>query len=180
MFYYRWDYSEAINLDWKDQMSRLVLAIQVVSSKRGDDMKILIQEKRYIRVLFTDGKTNESSVGEFYFTPDDTTVQFRVGSLLATSSNPSMLSTAASVSSMKNLERCEAIRKQLGYLKLPILRNRKRLFFFGESQFDSFGPGSASIGSPAEMRKDELDGLPEFDPNLKTDLSQNFPFSVDR
>jgi len=157
-------------------MERLIPAIIFTSSKRGDDVQILKQENRYIRVLFTDNKTLERSVGEFYFTPDDTTVQFRVGSLVTSSSNASMMSAAASLSSMKNLERCEAIRKQLGYLKLPILRNRQRLFFFGESDFDAFGPGSASIGSPAEMRRDELEGLPEFDPNLKTDISQKFPF----
>lgn len=174
-----WDYSEAIDLNWEYQMSRLIPAILYACSKRGDDAKILKEEKRYLRVLFTDGKTSERSIGEFYFTPDDTTVQFRVGALLANENNPSLVSAAASISSMKNLERCEAIRKQLGYLKLPVLRNRKRLLFFGESNFDTFGPGSASIGPPAEMRRDELEGLPDFDPNLKTDFSQKFPF-VDR
>jgi hypothetical protein len=118
-------------------------------------------------VQFTDGKTGEQSVGEFYFTPDDTTVQFRVAT---TSRNAALLS-----SSLRNIERCELIRKELRYQKLPVLRNRKRTFFFGESEFDTFGPGSASLGPPAEMTTGELEGRQDIDPKLKIDLLQGFP-----
>lgn len=34
----------------------------------------------------------------------------------------------------------EDLRMQLGWEAVPILRNRQRLLFFGESPFDSFGP----------------------------------------
>ena len=156
-------------------MRRLVPAIQLVSSKRGDQVQILTQIKRYVRVVFTDAKTSERSVGEFYFTPDDTTIQFRVGSLNANTGASSTLVSMSTLSSMKNLERCEAIRKQLGYLKLPVLRNRKRSFFFGESDFDTFGPGSALLKSPAEMGMDEIYGGEDVDPNLKIDFVQSFP-----
>jgi hypothetical protein len=115
-----------------------------------------------------DGKTGEKSIGEFYFTPDDTTVQFRVASL----SNP------VGFASLRNLERCEMIRKELRYLKVPVLRNRKRSLFFVESDFDTFGPGSASLGPPAEMRTGELEGRQDVDPKLKIDLMQQFPFPV--
>jgi len=168
-----WDYSDAPNasLDYNDQMRLLIPAIKLVCSKRGDQVMILVQEGRYLRVLFTDGKTGERSTGEFYFTENDTTVQFRVGALdLPSPSSPKLLST-----STKNLERCEMIRKELRFTKLPVLRNRKRALFFAESDFDSFGPGSASLGPPAEMTTGELEGRQDVDPRMKIDALQNFP-----
>ena len=162
-----WDYSESSSLDWKDQMKLLVPTIQLVSSRRGDRVDIVLQEDRYVRVLFTDGKTGEESIGEFYFTENDTTVQFRVGT---TSSAPGLFS-----SSLKNMERCEMIRKEMSYQKLPVLRNRRRTLFFGESDLDTFGPGSASLGPPAEMTTGELNGRQDVDLNLKIDLLQAFP-----
>jgi hypothetical protein len=79
--------------------------------------------------------------------------------------------------SMKNMERCEMIRKEMRYQKLPILRNRRRTFFFAESELDTFGPGSASLGPPAEMTTGELNGRQVVNPKLKIDLLQGFPFS---
>jgi hypothetical protein len=146
--FFRWDYSETDSLDWEYQQKRLLTIMEGVSWQRNENVQLLFQQGRYTRALFTDSKTAEQSIGEFYFTPNDTTVQFR----LASSSNASLLST-------KNLNRSEALRKQLGYLKLPVLRNRKRTLFFGESDLDSFGPGSASLGPPAEMRTRELEGI---------------------
>ena len=164
-----WDYSEAPNdsLDYNDQMRLLIPAIKLVCSKRGDQVQIMQQQGRYLRVLFKDGKNEELSSGEFYFTENDSTVQFRVGAL-----NPSL---SLMSSSTRNLERCEMIRKQLRYTKIPVLRNRKRALFFVESDFDSFGPGSASLGPPAEMTTGELEGRQDVDPRLKIDALQNFP-----
>lgn len=163
-----WDYSEANSLDWKDQMKLLMPTIQLVSSRRGDQVEIITQDGRYLRVLFTDAKTGEQSIGEFYFTPDDTTVQFRVGTTAG--------STGLFTTSLRNLERCELIRKERRYQKLPVLRNRRRALFFGESDLDTFGPGSASLGPPAEMTTGELNGRQDVDPKLKIDLLQGFPF----
>lgn len=164
-----WDYSEAPNstLEWEAQIRLLLPAIQLVSARRGDKVESLVQSGRYLRVLFTDGKTGEESVGEFYFTPNDSTVQFRVGSI---SPNTGLLS-----SSLKNLDRCELIRKEVRYLKVPVLRNRKRTLFFAESDLDTFGPGSAALGPPAEMRSGYLEGRQDVDPMLKIDLLQSFP-----
>lgn len=186
---YRWDYSDSPNysLEYSDQMKLLIPAIQSVCRKRGDGVEILLQEGRYLRVLFTDGKTKEKSIGEFYFTPNDTTVQFRVGAVrrkddddLGFSSTTATTTTATtfllSSGSMKNLERCELIRKELRYTKVPVLRNRKRALFFVESDFDSFGPGSAALGPPAEMSTGELEGRQDVDPRLKIDSVQRFPF----
>jgi hypothetical protein len=148
-------------------MRLLVPTIQLVCARR-DQAQILMQQERYLRVLFTDGKSGGKSTGEFYFTPNDTTVQFRVSSLVS--------STMPFSSSLRNIERCEMIRKELRYLKLPVLRNRKRSLFFVESDLDSFGPGSAALGPPAEMKTGELEGRQNVDPRLKIDFMQQFPF----
>jgi hypothetical protein len=142
-----WDFGDFDSLDYEDQMRRLIPVIQLVSAKRGDTVDILLQKERYLRVRFRDGKTSENSIGEFYFTPNDTTVQFRVGSV-----------NESTLLSLRNLERCELIRTRMGYQKLPVLRNRKQAFFFGESDLDTFGPGSAALGPPAEMSTRELEG----------------------
>ncbi len=163
-----WDYSDSsTSLDYNEQMRMLVPAIKLVCSKRGDQVQFLKQEGRYLRVVFKDGKTGEVSSGEFYFTPNDTIVQFRLGAL-----NPS---SSIISSSTKNLERSEMIRKQMRYTKVPVLRNRKRALFFVESQFDTFGPGSASLGPPAEMSTGELEGRQNADPRMKIDALQQFP-----
>jgi len=87
--------------------------------------------------------------------------------------------SGTSLLSMSNLNRAEGIRKQLGYLRLTVLRNRKQAFFFGESQLDSFGPGyTADMPSPAEMTKRDLNGRfvdSGVDPRLIIDLVQKFP-----
>jgi hypothetical protein len=164
-----WEYSQSDSLDWNEQMKVLLPSIQLVSSRRGDSVRVLVQDGRYLRVLFTDGKTGQDSVGEFYFTPNDTTVQFRVGATTA-GRGAGLLS-----SSWRNIERCEEIRKQIRYLKLPVLRNRKLALSFGESVLDTFGPGSAALGPPAEMTTGELEGRQDVDPRLKLDFLQNFP-----
>lgn len=178
-----WDYAESISsssssnnnsLDWQEQMESLVTALNTVSQRRGDDVRFLLRQGRYVRVVFTDAKSNESSVGEFYFTPNDTTVQFRIGSLSSSSGGGG---GGPFSQSMSNMERSEALRKELRYLKVPVLRNRRRSFFFVEADgLDSFGPGSASLGPPAEMTTGELEGRQEEDARLRIESMQRFPF----
>ena len=191
-----WDYGEtAVSVDddsYKGQMNKLILAIDQVSSQRGDQVDVQLQKGRYLRVLFVDGLSSEKSVGEFYFTPSDTTVQFRIGS--ASPGQPPV----SLRQSLGNTERAERIRKAMRYLKVPVLRNRKRTFFFAESDaFDSFGPGSAALGPPEEMSPGEyvLDeaiqfglqgtsrgmggrtrrGSDDVDPKKKIDAVEAFP-----
>lgn len=77
---------------------------------------------------------------------------------------------------LRNLDRAELFRKELRYQKLPVLRNRQRTLFFVESEWDTFGPGSAALGPPAEMRTGELEGRADVDLRLKTDwIQQQFP-----
>jgi hypothetical protein len=150
-----WDYSETVGvLDWQPQMDRLITAIQLLSVSRGEQFAVQLREGRYLRGIFTDAGSQETSVGEFYFTPDDTTVQFRISS----AKDRGAASAFFSPSSIRNIERAERIRKAMGYLKLPVLRNRRRTLFFGESDLDTFGPGSAALGPPAEITTGELAG----------------------
>ena len=178
-----WDYSEIVPSGqgedaFKGQMDKLILALQTTSKANGEDVKVVYQEGRYLRALFTDG-SGEQSIGEFYFTPNDTTVQFRLAS--STSGASSLLGRSTS-----NMDRSERIRKAMRYLKVPVLRNRKRTFFFAESDaLDSFGPGSAALGPPEEMSSGELvsDGVggrtrrgsDEVDPKMRIDWSESFP-----
>mmetsp|Transcript_21961 Transcript_21961/g.47688 ORF Transcript_21961/g.47688 Transcript_21961/m.47688 type:complete len:357 (-) Transcript_21961:171-1241(-) len=177
-----WDYSENIPLSssvevnsYKTQMDKLILAVQTTSKQHGDDVKVLYQDGRYLRTRFTDGSSGEKSIGEFYFTPNDTTVQFRLGSVSPTLSLGRALS---------NKDRGERIRKALRYLKIPVLRNRKRTFFFVENDdLDAFGPGSSALGPPEEMSPGDLvsgegrtqRGSDDVDPKLRIDWLESFP-----
>ena len=166
-----WDYAESDTLDWKEQMGRLETALTKATQRRGDEVRFLMKQGRYMRVVFTDAKSDERSVGEFYFTPNDTTVQFRIGSLSAAGSSLPFSQ------SLSNMERSEDLRKELRFLKVPVLRNRKRSFFFVEADgLDTFGPGSASLGPPAEMTTGELEGRQEEDAKLRIEPLQKFPF----
>jgi hypothetical protein len=148
-FCQRWDYSEASNLDWVYQQSRLLPALEAVCSKRKDQLRIILQKGRYLRVFIRDGKSSELSVGEFYFTPQDTTVQFRLSS---TASSSTSWIPSGGGGSLRNIDRAEEIRQQLGYTKIPVLRNRQRTLWFGESDWDTFGPSGseAVLGGPIE------------------------------
>jgi len=73
---------------------------------------------------------NEGSIddAEFYFTPNDNTVQFR------------SICRSQGVDFGRNRDRLEALRISLTFESVPILRNRKRVLFFVESPLDEFGP----------------------------------------
>ena len=194
-----WDYSEIVPSGmgedaFNGQMDKLILALQTTSKQNEDDVKIVYQEGRYLRALFTDG-SGEQSIGEFYFTPNDTTVQFRLAS-----STPATSSFSIGGRSLSNMDRSERIRKAMRYLKVPVLRNRKRTFFFAESDaLDSFGPGSAALGPPEEMSPEELvldgamrygfkaagggggrtrRGSDEVDPKMRIDWTESFPLGT--
>jgi hypothetical protein len=58
--------------------------------------------------------------------------------------------------------------------------------FFVESKLDQFGPGSASLGPPSEMKSADSAEINDgggrlsdnVDPKLKIDILQQFPFST--
>ena len=110
-------------------------------------------------------------------------------SYMFSSSSATTKATSLLGRSLSNNERSERIRKALKYTKVPVLRNRKRTFFFVESvELDGFGPGSAMLGPPEEMSPGELNedggmggrtsrGSDNVDPKLGIDLVQSFPYS---
>lgn len=137
---------------------------------------------RYLRLIFVDsGGNGRTSVGEFYLTPNDTTVQFRVGAMVAAGGDRPM-----SGKKFNNSQRCELIRKDLRLLKVPVLRNRRRTFLFFESNLDTFGPGSASVGALGGVYQGDVDAergaegwrgteRAGVDPKMKIDAVQSFP-----
>mmetsp|Transcript_29311 Transcript_29311/g.41802 ORF Transcript_29311/g.41802 Transcript_29311/m.41802 type:complete len:211 (-) Transcript_29311:77-709(-) len=85
---------------------------------------------RYISVLFpTDLGSDVYDETEFYFTPNDNTIQFR--SLRRGNNVPDFGA---------NRNRLEKLRIALNFESVPVLRNRRRVLFFVESPLDSFGP----------------------------------------
>uniref|UniRef100_A0A7S2ZDZ8 DUF1499 domain-containing protein n=1 Tax=Rhodosorus marinus TaxID=101924 RepID=A0A7S2ZDZ8_9RHOD len=92
--------------------------------------RIIASRSGYIRVEFFDAFGNVDDA-EFYFTPGDNTIQFR--------SNRRGGGTDFGANKL----RMESIRKKLRFAKVPVLRNRRRVFVFFESPFDSFGPGTS-------------------------------------
>ena len=175
-----------------DRMDRLILALDSTSRERDDRVTVLLREGRYLRALVVDGTTGERSVCEFYFTPNDTTVQFRLGT---TTTATTMATTMVfGRRSLSNGDRSERLRRALRYAKVPVLRNRRRTMFFVESDsLDGFGPGSGSLGPPEEMSPGEmvLDGAirlggggmrrtrrgsDDVDPRMRIDWVESFPF----
>jgi len=95
--------------------------------------KILVDDDRYIRVEFSDSSGVDEI--EFYFTPNDYTIQFR-----AYRKSDNNLSQFRFLNNDSNRNRLEKLRIQLGFEEIEVLRNRRRFFIFGESPFDTFGP----------------------------------------
>jgi len=99
------------------------------------------EDGRYLRAEFS---VNLPFVGpdiddcEWYFTPGDTLVQFRAERRSGGSDFG------------ENRRRLEALRKDLDWDNVPVLRNRQRALFFFESPFDSFGPALYDALSPGQ------------------------------
>jgi uncharacterized protein (DUF1499 family) len=129
--------------DWATELvRRMERAVMLVSARRGDTVRTVYQSGRYLRVVFTDAQSQEVSVGEFYVTPNDTTVQFRIASL--SSAAVAMPAAIRSILSCRNKDRAELIRTELRFTKVPVLRNRQRSSVLLESDdWDTFGPSSS-------------------------------------
>ena len=165
-----WDYSDLNSLDWEEQMKKLVPAVHLVLGKRGDVVDVEFSQGRYLRTVIKNDNVGDVSRAEFYFTENDTTVQFRIGSVITTGSRTTF---GFGNSAKRNMERAEEIRKYMRFTKLPVLRNRQRRFLFGETELDTFGPGSASLGPPAEMSSGELEGRLSSNPDVVSALVNN-------
>mmetsp|Transcript_109676 Transcript_109676/g.189986 ORF Transcript_109676/g.189986 Transcript_109676/m.189986 type:complete len:389 (-) Transcript_109676:624-1790(-) len=102
---------------------------------------VIRQEGRYIRAEFRDVLTGALDVAEFYFTPNDNTIQFRS----ARQASGVMPGLPAVTDFGANARRMEQLRIRLGLEKLPVLRYRKRALFAIESPFDDFGPDTNDL-----------------------------------
>jgi len=119
-------------------------------------------DERYLRMRFaSQGLLGRpiTDVAEFYFTPNDTLVQFRA------------VRQEASNDFGENRKRLEKARIALGWEQVPVLRNRRRALVVVESPFDTFGPALTERDSmgfspaelvPAESNRKELYG--DLDP----------------
>jgi len=93
-------------------------------------------QDRYLRVEFTDWMNNVDDA-EFYFTENDTTVQFKV--MRRVGENAVLMANTKEVA-----KRMERIRTGLHWSKVPVLRNRIRKLGVVESPWDTFGPTTPS------------------------------------
>lgn len=93
---------------------------------------VVVADERYLRAEFVSSGLLGTAVdeAEFYYSPDDTLIQFR-----ASRRGEAVSDFGA------NRKRLEQARIALGYEKVPVLRNRRRALVVVESPLDSFGPG---------------------------------------
>lgn len=149
---------------WQYDGSTASAMQQLVDTLEAFDASVQQQTADYVYAVLDQGPSGTSLDLEFVFAPNDTTVALRAAQRTAsdTSSSSGSSGTASSdaaqaaialpinaVSSLLSQigfnkdqpdQILEEIRMKLGWETVPILRNRQRLFFFGESPFDSFGP----------------------------------------
>ncbi|CAM6086089.1 unnamed protein product [Calypogeia fissa] len=105
------------------------------------------QGERYLHAVFTSKEGVVDDV-EFLFSDprEDATVVLRSASRAISLDDKD-----------RNRKRLEEIRKSLTWEQVPVLRNRKRTFFFLESPWDTFGPEPP----PSFDYKDDLEFVPE-------------------
>jgi len=127
------------------------------------DGALVQADERYLRARFASRGLFGSPViddVEFFFTPNDTLVQFRAVRQGAMQSDLG-----------ENRKRLEKARLALGWEQVPVLRNRRRALVVVESPWDSFGPAMSERDElgfsprelvPAETPRAELYG--ELDP----------------
>jgi uncharacterized protein (DUF1499 family) len=101
--------------------------------RMNSKMDLIADDDRYKRVQIDSGSGTDEV--EFYYTPNDYTIQFRAYRKLDNN-----LSQFRFLNNDSNRNRLEKLRIQLGFEEIEVLRNRRRLFIFGESPFDTFGP----------------------------------------
>ena len=97
---------------------------------------------------------------EFYFTPNDSTIQYR-----------SMRRKGVDIFALENKNRIEKMRIALRFQNIPILRNRRRVLFFVESPLDSFGPPTIMF----DKLLDNISGEMEFKNGVVGDLDPMSP-----
>ena len=143
-----------------------ISGIKILSGGDVADKEILGFKKteenisRYVRAEIVDKKTSAEDDIEFYFTPNDNTIQYR-----------SLRRVGTDVFALENKNRIEKMRLALRFSNIPILRNRRRVLFFVESPFDSFGPPTIMF----DKLLDNVSGEMEFKNGVIGDLDPLSP-----
>ena len=140
-----WMYDEA---DYTLIKKRLVNFMKN-SDVCGKNSALIVDADRYLRYSIIDSSNmNIIDDLEFYFTPNDNTIQFRSGRRSLNEKQKEKLSIITDFGT--NYQRIEKIRIGLSLESVPVLRNRKQLFLFGDSPFDSFGPPTIMLEEKLE------------------------------
>ena len=129
----------------------------------GENLEFLPREEnqsRYIRAVVTDKTNSFEDDLEFYFTPNDSTIQYR-----------GLRRKGYDLFGLDNRNRIEKMRLALRFLNIPILRNRRRVLFFVESPLDSFGPPTIMF----DKLLDNVSGEMEFKNGVIGDIDPLSP-----
>eukprot|EP01041_Mallomonas_annulata_P009738 gene9738-20252_t len=120
-------------------------------------------DSRYIRVRFQSerglGNRNVIDDCEFYFTPNDSTIQFH------------SFRRDGSFDFGENKERLAKIALALHLESVPVLRNRRRTLIFVESPLDSFGPPTVIF----DKAVDSISGDEAYSRGVTGFLEPSFP-----
>eukprot|EP01036_Dinobryon_divergens_P039761 gene39761-52471_t len=120
-------------------------------------------DSRYIRVRFQSerglGNRNVIDDCEFYFTPNDSTIQFH------------SFQRDGSFDFGENKERLAKIALALHLESVPVLRNRRRTLIFVESPLDSFGPPTVIF----DKAVDSISGDEAYSRGVTGFLEPSFP-----
>jgi hypothetical protein len=139
-------------------MERIIQAIHKVSNRRGDTVEMVVQQQRYLHVLFTDQRSGEISDGEFYITPNDATIQFRLSSMTTTASNNTRPNRFRLLPppSLHNIDRAEMIRKELQWFKITHFTQSTTYFIL--CRIGLVGYVWSALGPKEEMRINTING----------------------
>eukprot|EP00878_Enallax_costatus_P004672 GHUV01004920.1.p1 GENE.GHUV01004920.1~~GHUV01004920.1.p1 ORF type:complete len:257 (+),score=44.47 GHUV01004920.1:189-959(+) len=158
---------------WMFDGSRQSAMRQLVSTLQELGCTVQLQTDAYVYATSSAGQGGTVTDLEFLFADNDNTIAVRAApqqqpttntsstpansnyTVQAAFANFSELSKVANIfSSSQPSQVLENIRIQCGWEEVPILRNRRRTFFFGESPFDSFGPVAPPV---PDYSKDLMD-----------------------
>lgn len=124
---------DTIRLRLLDYIQHSIPNCEVVSGGAPLDHSSDNSSGRYIRAVITTNNQLTDDL-EFYFTPNDSTIQFRY------MRRNGKLDLGGAMR-----KRVDEIKTALNLDYVPILRNRRRALVFFESPFDSFGPPTSML-----------------------------------
>lgn len=137
---------------------RLIAQILTVRGATIKALPTMANNDRFFSVEFI----NPDNAGiiddaEFYFTPNDNTIQFR------------SIRRGNSIDFGTNRQRLENLRIALRLESVPVLRFRRLSLFFGESPLDSFGPPTNDFDDIADFISGDVTDSKSYDGNRESE-----------